>query len=1494
MKRLFLFVLLLSVAFSMKARTVDSDVALQVAQNFWFQTTHQPNTPMIEVSKLAGLSEVYVFTVSPKGFVIVAADDLSRPILGFSANSVFDPDNIPIQLREWLEADADEIVWLRSHDVRQSSITENEWSALLSDSPLPEYSETAVAPMVTTTWSQSPRYNNLCPYDDGASQHAVTGCVATAMAQVMKYWNYPVRGVGSYSYVDPTYGLQSADFGNTTYQWSLMPANLSSSTPANQINAVATLMYHCGVAVEMEYGVSGSGAVGIYPGSNPPYACGNKAFVDFFGYKSSATGVDKLYYTDAEWFDLIKDELDAARPVMYTGRDSTGGHAFVCDGYNNSNYLHFNWGWGGYCDGYYPVGSLNPSPGGTGGNPTGQYNLQNKCIVGLMPSALRLDKQMVSFPQNGGSEVVYVNCGASSSSWSASANQPWVTLSPSSGSGSFASTAMTVSAAPNGSSAERYATVTVIQGTDTALLQVIQLSCNAGDMCSLTVALEDSYGDGWNGASISLVSMGGAVYGSCSIQSGDAESFTIPVCPDSVRVVWHAGGYDNECSYTIYNANGVLLLSGSGARSSDFVISEPCADFIVSEFPWIDDFESAISFSPLSFVDADGDGYCWDNDDLEGYGHNSDGVISSASYINNVGPLTPDNWMILPAMQLPVSATDFTLTWFDQGVDPDYANENYAVYIATSKSIADFLATTPVFSDVSTSQWLQRSVDLSDYAGQTIYIAFRHFNTSDQFRLLIDDIRVGQVILPCDDITTFPMVEDFEDELDRCWTVYSANESNADDLGIYSYSAYAHAGSSSFRFSSYDNASDYNQYLITPPLALSQPVTFSFYYKKYSYGSESFKVLYSTTDNNVRNLNHVLSEVSDATSDYQRFSVTVPAEARYIAINYCSNFQYYLFVDDIVISDSVAPVVTYNVQGQPDNATHGSVSGGGIFNLGDTATLLASANAGFRFSQWSNGSTDNPLDVVVSSDLTLTAQYSSVLDANELHYDNGTYCTQVGVGTPFSWAVRFNADDYAGYSYISSVRVFDAVSDVFTIKIYQGGTMAPGTLLHTQSATMSATGQWVEIPLSSPVSLSGTDPVWIVLSNASYSHPAAAATYAGNDDGGWYSIDGSNWYHVTSSLYYSWMIRAVLSNSINYTITASSANPSMGSVSGGGSYPSGATATLAATANNGYHFVRWQDGVTTNPRTITVTGNATYMATFAADSYTVSVSANNSSMGSVSGGGSYTYGATATLAATANNGYHFVQWQDGVTTNPRTITVTGNATYVATFAADSYTVSVSANNSSMGSVSGGGSYTYGATATLSATANNGYHFVQWQDGVTTNPRTITVTGNATYMATFAADTYTILASAADPSMGSVTGGGEYDFGSTVTLNAVPNDGFHFVQWSNGETSNPYVFTASQDLTIEALFASNVSIDALEPLNVQVYPNPTTGVVSVVSDRNVVRLEVLDILGHVLISQTEINQDGTSNVIDLHSLAPGAYLLRVITPSSVDIMRIVKQ
>ena len=1268
-----LFLLCCLFAGTLMAKPVTQDQARIVAVNFWKSLSDKVGDAHF-ASVRSEFTELYIFAnANGKGFVIVSGDDRALPVLGYSTNSLIDIENMPENAVEWLHDYEREIRFLKEENIPPTPFVQEQWGLLLSDNA-PQI-VTTVAPLLTTTWNQSPYYNDLCPYDSEYGERAVAGCVATATSQVMKYWNHPSSGVGSHSYVHPTYGTLSADFANTTYNWSQMPNSLSSSSSTAQKTAVATLTYHIGVAIEMDYGVSGSGAYTFEYGQNLPSA--ENALKTYFKYKNTLPGEFKQFYADTQWLDMLRADLDLSHPVIYSGSDTSGGHCFVCDGYNNNNQFHFNWGWGGYCDGYYAIGSLNPNPGGTGGNATYTFNLINGAIFGVEPDgALRVDPQLVSIPQEGGSTTVHVSsCSNISTSWTASASQSWVSVSPATGSGSGAVTNMTISASANNTGATRTAVVTINHGGQTATVNVAQLGCSSSDMCDIVLVLNDAYGDGWNGASITVQSISGLVYGNFTLSSGDQETIPLSVCPESLQFIWNTGSWDEECSFEVDDEWGNVLLSQNApSASGNYVVNAPCANNPCSDittFPYTMGFEPTDPISCWTFVDSDGDGYGWTNEFLVGndYAHGGEYFMASASYVNDVGALQPDNWMISPAIVVPASG--LTLSWYAAAQDADYPDEYYAVYVSTTgSSTTDF--TTAVYQGiVEGATYTQKTVYLDAYAGQTVHIAFRHFNVTDQYWLKIDDISLTAASGPSYTITT--------------------------------------------------------------------------------------------------------------------------------AVN--------------------------------DN-TMGTVTGGGSYPQGTSVTLNATPNSGYRFVQWQDGITTNPRIITVTGNATYTATFASIW-GDTLYYDNGTFATSVGTQSEFYWGIKFEANALAGRNYLTDVMLYVPGSGAgsYQLNIYQGGSTAPLTLACTQSQTYATADEnaWKTIHINTPVALNASQPLWVTFYTEDVDYPAASCDFTGDYNGSMLSLDGSSWSTVQAAsegeLDYTWMIRAITSETAgDYVISATSADPAMGTVTGGGYYAAGATATLVATPNIGYHFVQWQDGNADNPRTITVTGNATYVATFAADvptSYTITVTSANPTMGNVTGGGSYVEGSQATLTATANSGYHFVSWQDGNADNPRTITVTGNATYTATFAE--------------------------------------------------NPPV----------------TYTVTAISANPDMGTVSGGGVYEAGATVTLTATPFDGYHFVRWNNGITTNPYTFAVSEDVTLSAEFAIDVAIEDVENMAVRLYPNPTTGILNIEAE-GIQNVEIFDAVGRM------VSQSDATNQIDLGPLAPGIYTIRLTLPQGTIIRKVVRK
>ena len=394
MKRFTLILaLVLMVAMPSFAERVTLETAQKVATTFLNNNGAKTNQ-LTDLSNESGFPNLYIFNANP-GFVVMAADDCVQPILGYSLTGKFVAEGMPENVHDWLQGYNDEIQFAIDSKMNATSETTKMWKELVEGQAKAGKATVEVNPLVQTQWDQNgiyyysggqiqifELYNNLCPYDYTAGERTVTGCAATAMAQIMKYWGYPSQGIGSHSYTPatrPDLGVQTANFGETTYHWADMPNKLSMSSTSTQINAVATLMYHCGVSVDMMYNISGNGGSGAYA-EDLPYA-----LIHYFNYKATANIKYKANYSNNDWINLLKTELNASRPIEYNGRGSGGGHAFVCDGYDSSNNFHFNWGWSGSNDGFYALTNLVPGSGGAGG---GSYDFtNNQCAVfGIEPS----------------------------------------------------------------------------------------------------------------------------------------------------------------------------------------------------------------------------------------------------------------------------------------------------------------------------------------------------------------------------------------------------------------------------------------------------------------------------------------------------------------------------------------------------------------------------------------------------------------------------------------------------------------------------------------------------------------------------------------------------------------------------------------------------------------------------------------------------------------------------------------------------------------------------------------------------------------------------------------------------------------------------------------------------------------------------------------------------------------------------------------------------
>lgn len=314
-----------------------------------------------------GIAAFYVFNTT-EGFVIVSADDCETPIIGYSHEGRFEPNHVPVQMEGYLRNFVARIQYGIENHVVADELTARQWELVKTTEQLNDRKNAkAMEPLLTERWHQGCLYNSLCPtFENTPCGHAEAGCVAVAMGQIMHYHGYPSKGWGTKSYSNSGMTL-SANFGDTEYNWQHMPDTLTNASSDEEIAAVATLLFHCGVSVKMSYGANGSGADSkVVP----------DAMMRHFDYSRQIHREEQADYSNDEWMALLKGDLNQHRPVYYSGY-GTAGHAWVCDGYDTNDMLHFNWGWGGPGNGYYALGNLNPMGY--------HFNEYNAAILGIVP-----------------------------------------------------------------------------------------------------------------------------------------------------------------------------------------------------------------------------------------------------------------------------------------------------------------------------------------------------------------------------------------------------------------------------------------------------------------------------------------------------------------------------------------------------------------------------------------------------------------------------------------------------------------------------------------------------------------------------------------------------------------------------------------------------------------------------------------------------------------------------------------------------------------------------------------------------------------------------------------------------------------------------------------------------------------------------------------------------------------------------------------------------
>jgi len=339
------------------AKDVLRSQAEKVAVNFFFEKTdtfgHGINYLDINITESYKVGNAYYVINFDDGWVVVSANDVTTPVLGYNVTGSYPNENDQSDnFLSWMQHYADQMEYIKENNIIASNEVSSDWNKYMTNNSksLLNGNRDVITPLLTNTWNQDNPYNLLCPEDDaGPGGHVYVGCVATAMSMIMHYWRYPNSGSGSHSYYYYPYGTINANFGAANYEWDGMCDQLIYNNPWE----IAEIGFHAAVSINMMFSPDGSGAYS----SDVPFALKN-----YFNYSPQTQHLTKYNYSTSVWEGYLQDELDNGHPLYYSGRSSSGGHAFVCDAYEGMNYYHFNFGWSGSGNGFFTlqeVGGFN-------------------------------------------------------------------------------------------------------------------------------------------------------------------------------------------------------------------------------------------------------------------------------------------------------------------------------------------------------------------------------------------------------------------------------------------------------------------------------------------------------------------------------------------------------------------------------------------------------------------------------------------------------------------------------------------------------------------------------------------------------------------------------------------------------------------------------------------------------------------------------------------------------------------------------------------------------------------------------------------------------------------------------------------------------------------------------------------------------------------------------------------------------------------------------
>ena len=1476
-KSLLVMMLLFVITFAVKANPVDVDMAKELGARFLNGSTNVQINDASELQCVAtyrtekNVNAFYIFNTNT-GFIIVSADNHLTPVIGYSDESQLDIDNIPVQMEDYLQSFVRQLDDAIEQNIPAKEEVLEQWELLQTTGRINNNRvNEGMDPLLTETWDQGCNYNNMCPVDSqGACGHVYAGCVATAMGQIMHYWKYPTTGTGSHSYTPTGYPTQSANYGATTYDWNNMPDAISGSSTTTQINAIAKLLWHCGISVNMGYGPNGSSS---YSSDVP------NALTTYFRYANDMTFLYRDSYNDRAWFALLKSCLDMDQPVFHAGANSDGGHAYVCDAYNSSNQLHFNWGWSGNGNGFYSMNdnsytlnnraiinihplvnssvtyqvtvTASPTAGGTVTG-AGSYQAYSPCTLTVTPAEgftfvgwqengkivstlptytfkVRKNRNVVAllekptvcsvsaehYPDASNPDSPYVEVSWQQSfSYTESFDEGlngW-TLIDNDGDGHnwYHCTAdghgvqtMLSHSGTGHMVGESYCNATNTALTpDDYLVSPQKFQIANGTTVSLWAAAQDAnYPSEHFGVAVSTTNNtsasafttvqewtltakgevqtdGGSTRdGKGDRSSGTWHQYTCNLSSYAGQEVWIAIRHFNCTDQFIINLDDVVISSTSGPQP-------PIASFSEA-------FENGMPAN-WTVIDGDGDGYNWEIYPYQGH---SGVCISSASYINNVGVLYPNNFLVSPRVTL-----GGTLTFWACAQDAQYPAEHFSVAVSTTNNnSASAFTTVQEWTMTAKSNgptngprgsrdqgtWHQYTVNLSSYNGQSGYIAIRHFNCHDQFYLNVDDVDYGfskgtsQIVgyrvyrtncsnngpynpnnttMLADGVTTSSYI-------DQSW------ENVANGSYKFGVSSVSNVGGESEILWS-DCITKGTEYTITASASPSNAGTVS---GGGSYWGGSTCTLTATAHTGYTFVNW--TQNGNAVSTSPTYSFAVSASGAYVA-NFTLN--------------------SYNITVAANPAAGGTVTGAGTYNHGASCTLTATPNANYNFVNWTKNGT------IVSSNPTYTFSVTS----------DGNYIANFSENVYYTIIVEANPEE--------------------------GGTVTgSGTFLQGQSCTVVATANsdytfanWKE---------NGT----VVSTNASYT----------------FTVNGNR----TLVAYFT----ATPPQPQEYTVTIS-ADPYYGG-----------TVVFGSKGTTTYDF---DDGTMMNWTSLDADSDGNGWVSSSNPGIYHYTTFNGSGTGH---NGSEAY----VLSGSYANQTAQALTPDNYLISPTKAAYSQISFYAcaqdANYAAEHFGIAVSTTDNTNASC-----FTtiqeWTMTAKNSKAQGIWYNYDVDLSAYAGQDIWVAIRHfNCTDQFIINVDDIT-LTTGGDPISAN------FLEGETCTIVATANTGYTFVNWTmNGNvvsTNASYSFTVTEDVSYVAHFELINGVDENTKYDFVIYPNPVKDKLMVVSQETVDRCCIYTVLGSLVLSQ-DVNSD--TFVVEVGALRSGIYIIRLMTGDKVQTMRFVK-